>query len=276
MSAIRLNGQYVLTRDVEKKDFVEFMNLLMPRIAPDCKIPHMAAEVVAGLLNGGKTPNDAVVQAGLQSCASLGIKNMWTDGATASVTEEAPTDAAMGQEAAFGFAAIQSGLALAAATCNAFRRTIRVNETDIPVIRQPREVMVKVSQTVSAMKQLNEPVFVTAGRYLGSQMKEGKSFAEPEVMTALCMLSDLGAMFVRIDIEKGELDFGPFNPANAMASAILQGLDPEKVATVRASVAKVNAQFQQAIAQQQAGAQQNQAPRQELRVPSVMGTRRRR
>ena len=49
------------------------------------------------------------------------------------------------------------------------------------------------------------------------------------------------------------LGFGPFNPANAMASAILQGLDPEKVATVRASVAKVNAQFQQAIAQQQAG-----------------------
>jgi hypothetical protein len=89
------------------------------------------------------------------------------------------------------------------------------------------------------------------------------------------MLSDLGAMFVRIDIEKGELGFGPFNPANAMASAILQGLDAEKVANVRASVMKVNAQFQQAIQQQQAGAQQQQ-PKQEIRVPSVMGTRRRR
>lgn len=280
MSAIRLNGQYVLTRDVEKKDFIEFTNLLMPRITPDCKIPHLAADVVAGLLSDGKTVNDAVVQAGIQACASLGIKNMWTDGASASVTEETPTDAAMGLETAFGFAAIQSGVALAAAACNAFRRTIRVNETDIPVIRQQREVMLKVSQAVGAMKQVNEPIFVTAGRFLGSQMKDGKSFAEPEVMTALCMLSDLGATLVRIDIEKGELGFGPFSPANAMASAILQGLDAEKVGNVRNSIAKLNAQFQQAIAQQQAGQQggqpAGQPQRQEIRVPSVMGTRRRR
>ncbi|MEY2714270.1 MAG: hypothetical protein RIT24_613, partial [Planctomycetota bacterium] len=32
MSAIRLNGQYVLLRDVEKKDFMAFVQLCIPKI----------------------------------------------------------------------------------------------------------------------------------------------------------------------------------------------------------------------------------------------------
>ena len=38
MSAIRLNGQYVLLRDVEKKDFMNFVHLCLPSThwqAPD-------------------------------------------------------------------------------------------------------------------------------------------------------------------------------------------------------------------------------------------------
>ena len=131
MSAIRLNGQYCLLRDIEKKDFAAFVNLVLPKITATEPIPHTAAGVVASLVAEGKSESDPVVQAGLQSCASLGIKNMWVDGGAASVTEETPTDAAAGLETAFGFAAVQSGLALAAAMCNAFRRKIRVNEQGV-------------------------------------------------------------------------------------------------------------------------------------------------
>lgn len=278
MSAIRLNGQYVLARDVEKKDFAAFISQLLPRIAADTPIPHTAAALVAELMAGGKTESDPVVQAGLQSLASLGVRNFWTDGATATVTDETPTDAAQGLETAFGFAAVESGLAMAAAACNAFRRTIKVNEVDVAVVRQPREVMVRVAEVVSGMKAVNEAVFVTAGRYLGGCLKQGKALGEPETMTALCMLSDLGVTMVKIDVEQGILGFGAFSPANAMASAILQGLDAEKVAQVRKSIERTNEELKRAIAQQQAkqAAQQGQPQQQTIAVPSVMGTRRRR
>ena len=283
MSAIRVNGQYCLLRDVEKKDFVAFVNLVMQKITAAEPIPHTAANVVASLLAEGKTQQEPIVQAGLQSCASLGIKNMWVDGGTANVTEETPTDAAAGAETAFGFAAIESGLALAAAMCNAFRRKIRVNEAEVAIVRQSRELMVQLSQRVSAAKQVNEPVFVTAGRVLGGMMKDGKALDDPELMTVLCMLSDLGATGVRLDIEKGMLGFGPFNPAHAMASAILQGLDAEKVKMVRASIEKTNEQFKRLADQQGGGAQgsgqaggQAAQREQRLSVPAVMGTRRRR
>jgi hypothetical protein len=276
MSAIRLNGQYCLLRDIEKKDFAAFVNLVLPRITATEPIPHTAANAVAALIAEGKSESDPVVQAGLQSCASLGIKNMWIDGASANVTEETPTDAAAGLETAFGFAAVQSGLALAAAMCNAFRRTIKVNDQPIAVMRQSRELMMQIAQRVSALKQVNEPVFVTAGRLLGGMMKEGKALDAPETMTVLCMLSDLGATHVHIDVEKGVLGFGPFSPANAMSSAILQGLDADKVKMVRDSIEKQNEQLRRAVEQQAGGRPAGQPQAQRLAVPSVIGTRRRR
>ena len=278
MSSIRLNGQYVLIKDIEKKDFATFVNLCLPKIEPTGSIPHIAANVLTGLLAEGKLQTDPVVQAGFEICASLGIKNIWTDGAAANVTEETATDAAAGLVTAFGFAAIQSGLALAAAMCNAFRRTIKVNDRDIPVIRQPREIMMQTAQQASSMKNLNEPIFVTAGRLLGSKLKEGKAVEEPEVMAVLCMLSDLGATQLHLDLEKGVLGFGPFSPANAMASGIMQGLEADKVKSVRESVFKVNDQFRR-VAEQQAAQKGGAAAgkqEQRLAVPSVMGTRRRR
>lgn len=275
MSAIRLNGQYVLARDVEKKDFAAFVSQLLPRITAETPVPHTAATLVAEMLASGKTDADPTVQAGLQSLASLGVRNFWTDGGTATVTEESPTDASQGLETAFGFAAIESGLAMAAAACNAFRRTIKLNEADVKVVRQPREVMVEVAKVVSGMKNVNEPVFVTAGRYLGGCIKQGKPVDAPESMTALCMLSDLGVTMVKLDIEQGILGFGAFSVANAMASAILQGLDAEKVAAVRKSIERTNDEMKKAMAEQQAK-QSGQQQQQSITVPSVLGTRRRR
>ncbi len=275
MSAIRLNGQYVLLQDVERKSYFEFVNLVMPKITLDEPIPQTAAGVLAGLLAEGKDQRDPVVQAGFHACASLGVKNMWTDGAAATITEEVATDAAQGLETAFGFAAIESGLAAVAAMCNAFRRVVRVNDTEVKVVRQPRELMMKIAQAVSGSKGVNEPVFVTAGRLLGSMLKSGKTLEDPETMTVLCMLSDLGATGIFVDVDKNQLGFGGFSTANAMSSAILQGLDVEKVKQVRESIVKTNQQFREVVERQQAGAQ-GAAKAPEVRVPAVMGTRRRR
>ena len=275
MSSIRLNGQYVLIKDIEKKDFAAFVNLVLPKIQPTGSIPHLAANVLAELLAEGKAQTDPLAQAGFEICASLGVKNMWIDGATANVTEETPTDAAAGLETAFGFAAIQSGLALGGAMCNAFRRVVKVNEQEVLVVRQSREDMMKVAQMASNMKNVNEPIFITAGRLLGSRMKEGKTFADAELMAVLCMVSDLGATAIRIDLEAGTLGFGQFSTANAMASAILQGLDAEKLKQVRESVHNINEQFRRATEKQQGG-NAGKSQQQQLQVPSVMGTRRRR
>jgi hypothetical protein len=274
MSAIRLNGQYVLLRDVEKKDFMTFVQLCIPKITAQQPIPHTAANVLAGLLAEGKPQTDPVVQAGFQSCASLGIKNMWVDGTAASVTEEVATDASQGLETAFGFAAIQSGLALAAAMCNAFRRTIRINDKEYAVIRQPKEILMAVAQGVSNMKNVDEPVFVTAGRALGGRLKDGVGPDDPHTMAILCMLSDFGATGVQLDLEKSQLGFTPFSTANAMSSAILQGLDADKVADVRKAIERTNEHFRKQVERQQgaAGGQQQQ-----IMVPRVMvGARRRR
>lgn len=275
MSAIRLNGQYVLLKDVEKKDFTAFVQLCLPKVTATEPIPHTAANVVAALLAEGKPQSDPVVQAGFQSCASLGIKNMWTDGATASVTEEVATDASQGLETAFGFAAIQSGLALAAAMCNAFRRKVQINDTEYAVVRQPKEVLMQVAQAVSNMKNVNEPIFVAAGRALGGRMKDGFGPEDPHTMAILCMLSDFGATGVKIDLEKNLLGFSPFSYANAMSSAILQGLDAAKVGEVRQAIERTNEQFKKVMEQQQA-AQAGAGQQQQITVPRVMGTRRRR
>ena len=276
MSSLRVNGQYVLIKDPEKKDFVAFVNLCIARIQPEGSIPHLAADVLAGLLAEGKPHTDPVVQAGFEICSSLGIKNLWVDGTKANVTEEVATDAAAGLETAFGFAAIESGLAMGAAMCNAFRRTIQVNEQSYKVIRQGRESMEALARKVSAAKQLNEPIFMTGGRVLGMLLKEGKSFDDPEVRTVLCMLSDFGVKFAKIDLENNTLGFGMFSPANGMASAILQGLDAEKVKKVRESIEKVNEQFRQFSDRMAAGEGAKAQQQSRISVPSVMGTRRRR
>lgn len=274
MSAIRLNGQYVLLQDVERKHFFEFVNQVMPRITPEEPIPQTSASVLAGLLAEGKDQRDPVVQAGFQACASLGVKNLWTDGPTATITEEIPTDASQGLETAFGFAAIESGLAVVAAMCNAFGRVIRINDEEVKVVRQPRENLSAAAKLIEANKNVREPVFVTAGRILGTMMKEGRTLTEPEPMTLLCVLSDLGATAVYVDIEKDQLGFGGFSTANAMSSAILQGLDAEKVAKVRETIVKTNSQFRETIERQRRG--EGGAETRQLRVPSVLGTRRRR
>jgi hypothetical protein len=279
MSAIRLNGQYVLLRDVEKKDFMAFVHGCLPRITWEEPIPRTAANALAALLAEGKPHTDPLVQAGFQSCASLGIKNMWTDGATASITEEVPTDASQGLETAFGFAAVESGVALAAAMCNAFRRTLTINDEEHRVNRQPKDVLMGVAQAVSNMKNVNEPIFVTAGRALGGRLKEGFGPSDPHTMAILCMLSDFGATGVKIDLEKNLLGFAPFSAANAMASAILQGHGADKIAEVRGAIERTNEHFRRAMAQQQqqAGAAPGAAPKQaSVTVPRVMGTRRRR
>jgi len=278
MSAIRLNGQYVLLRDVEKKDFMSFIQLCLPKVTMEEAIPHTLANQVAALLAEGKPQTDPVVQAGFQSCASLGVKNMWTDGATASVTEETATDASQGLETAFGFAAIQSGLALSAAMCNAFRRKIRINDQEIAVIRQPREILMAVAKAVSDMKNVDEPIFMTAGRALGGRIKDGKGVEDPHTMAILCMLSDFGATGIRIDIEKNLLGFAEFSTANAMSSAILQGLDAEKVTQVRGSIEKTNEHFRKVLQKQGAPAGQQPQPgqQQQINIPRVLGTRRRR
>ena len=273
MSAIRLNGQYVLLRDIEKKEFVAFIQMCIPRITPTDPIPATVANVLAGLLAEGKPQTDPVVQAGFQCCASLGIKNMWTDGATANITEEVETDARQGLETAFGFAAIQSGVALAAAMCNAFRRTIRINDKEFAVIRQPKEILMAVAQGVSNMKNVDEPVFVTAGRALGGRLKDGVGPEDPHTMAILCMLSDFGATGVQLDLEKSQLGFTPFSTANAMSSAILQGLDADKVADVRKAIERTNEHFRKQVERQQGAA----GGQQQIVVPRVMvGARRRR
>jgi hypothetical protein len=98
-------------------------------------------------------------------------------------------------------------------------------------------------------------------------------------MAILCMLSDFGATGVKIDLEKNLLGFAPFSAANAMASAILQGLGADKIAEVRGAIERTNEHFRRAMAQQQqqAGAAPGAAPKQaSVTVPRVMGTRRRR
>lgn len=274
MSAIRLNGQYVLLRDVEKKDFMAFVQLCLPRITAEQPIPHTAANTLAGLIAEGKPQSDPTVQAGFHICASLGIKNMWVDGASASVTEEVATDASQGLETAFGFAAIESGLALGAAMCNAFRRKIRINQNEYAVVRQPKEILMAVAQGVSNMKLVDEPVFVTAGRALGGRLKDGVGPEDPHTMAILCMLSDFGATGVQLDLQNSQLGFTPFSTANAMSSAILQGLGADKVAEVRKAIERTNEQFRKVLERQTAAASGGQ--QQQVTIPRVMGTRRRR
>ena len=66
MSSIRLNGQYVLIKDIEKKDFAAFVNLVLPKIQPTGSIPHLAANVLAELLAEGKAQTDPAHASGLR------------------------------------------------------------------------------------------------------------------------------------------------------------------------------------------------------------------
>ncbi len=270
MSAtIRVNGEYFPLREVSKDHFAGLVKLVTQKITWDEAIPQVFAQA-AGLIASEKGTDDLLYHAALRALAELGARSVTVDASQklCTIVEENPTPTANGDASAIGFSAIESGVAYIAATVNAFRRTIRVNEEEIRLTRQSREIGQKITGLVTQVRQVNEPVLIAAGRVLGSMMKAGKTFDDPEVHMTLVMLSDLGVRLVRVDVEKGILGFGPLDEGNAVAAACMQGLNAEQIGEVRKRVGEWNEKMRQM------STQSNQPQR--AMIPSLMGVRRRR
>ncbi len=270
MSAtIRVNGEYFPLREVSKDHFAALVKLVTQRITWETPIPQIFAQAAA-LIASEKGTSDPMYHAALRALAELGARSISVDPAQrlCTIIEENPTPTANGDASAIGFSAVESGIAYIAATVNTFRRTIRINEEEIRLTRQPAEVGQKVTAMLGQMRQVNEPIVIAAGRVAGSMMKAGKKFNDPELHMALVMLSDLGVRFLQIDVEKGTLGYGPLDDGNAVAAACMQGLNAEQVGEVRKRVTDWNDRMRQKATEATQG--------QRTMVPSFMGVRRRR
>ncbi|MSR41426.1 MAG: hypothetical protein EXS10_05945 [Phycisphaerales bacterium] len=273
MSAtIKVNGEYFPLREVSKDHFAALVKLVTQKITWGEPIPQIFAQAAA-LIAGEKGTEEPLYHAALRALAELGVRSITIDPAQklCTIVEESPTPAANGDASVIGFSAIESGVAYVAATVNAFRRTIRVNEEEVRLTRQTAEVGQKVMGILGQMRQVNEPIVIAAGRVAGSMMKAGKTFEDPELHMALVMLSDLGVRMVRIDVEKGILGYGPLDEGNAIAAACMQGLNAEQIGEVRKRVAEWNEKMRQKAVE--SGQPQ---PQQRTMIPSFMGVRRRR
>ena len=191
----------------------------------------------------GHGEKDPLVQAGLWAMHDLGIRSFRGSGdGSVEILDEVETPFTVGDLSSYAFASVRDGRAFAAAIHNLRGRIIRFNGVDRPVGRQPRETIESVMNTIATNRLVDEDLLVTTIRVLVALQDRPES-PERDLQVAACLelASDLGIDDLVIT-EEGSVDVGRLNVANALASAVLQGLDASDVKSIRTRLETLNAQ----------------------------------
>ena len=191
----------------------------------------------------GHGDKDPVVQAGLWAMHDLGVRNVRSGGdGSVEIVEEVETPFSSGDLSSYAFASVRDGRAFGAAIHNLRGRTIRFNGEDRPVGRQPREAIESVMNMIASNRLVDEDLLVTTIRVLVA-LRNGPESPERDlhVSAALELASDLGIDDLSI-ADEGSVEVGRLNVANALASAVLQGLDASDVKSIRTRLETLNAQ----------------------------------
>ncbi len=277
MPSIVINGETVYLRETSMRDFQRFAEITFQRLRPEASIRQSVGSVLMDALVQGQTLEDNVVQTVLWAMFDLGVTRLEynVEAKSMNLTEVKDTEASRGGEGAMAVAACETGRAYVAALANVQQRTVFINGQPVRVFPQPREVLSKVSQAITANRLVNEDLVFTACRAVGAMVKQGKTPQDPEFLAAVEIASSFGVSDMLVDMDNQRLGLRAFVEANAMASALLQGASPKQVQQVRERVHTFKAKLAEGAANAaKSAATTGRAEPQRMVMPPVIGSRR--
>ena len=186
---------------------------------------------------------DPVVQAALWSMHDLGVRTVRSrEDGSVDVLEQVDTPFLDQDLSSYAFASVRDGRAFAAAIDNVRGRTIRFNGEERPVGRHPQETVQAVMNMIASNRLVDEDLLVTTVRVIVALREQPPSpEMDGNIAAAIELASDLGIEQLAIEPD-GSVEIGRLNIANALASAVLQGLDASDVKSIRTRLETLNAQ----------------------------------
>ena len=267
MPKITINQEDVPLIEQSRESFAEFLQLAFPRCVPLFQIPRErrfiamlpAAYMVRQRVDGVGW-DDHLLQVSLWNLHDLGVReasfgvDAWENTAPELRPEGDPTefvrfdradatDMAKGTPSSINFSTVNSGRGFIAALNNVVHRVFDYNDEQLEVGMQPTDDMKKVITLIHQARQNQEGLLFATGRTLGSFVRQGLSLADTEVRCAIEILSSMGCVSVAVDPEAGKMAFRGFSVMAAMSSALLQGMDWDRIQEIRANVEKFQAQL---------------------------------
>ena len=245
MPAIEFKGSTVHLRPQKRPAFEEITALVFDEPDDDREPALIYAQKIVERLASGCELEDPVVQAGLWSLHDLGIRGMrdTSDGSGVAFTERIETAAARGEPSYFAFASLRDGRAFSAAIVNIRNRSMLLNGEPRPIRRNPRLAVEAVMKLIASNRLVDEDLIVTTVRVLVTLLEQPPSDEmEGHVACALEIAMDLGVRELAID-QEGSVELGRLDVGNALASAVLQGLEPSEVLAIRRRLEGLNQQY---------------------------------
>jgi hypothetical protein len=241
MPTIDVDETTVHLRPQKRPAFEEITALVFEEPNDDRMTDLLYAQHVAALRRAGRDLDDPAVQAGLWAMHDLGARRVRLENEV-EILERIDAAAARGEASCFGFAAVRDGRAFSAAIANVRNRTMRLNGETRVIQRNPRERIEPVMQLISQNRLVDEDLLITTVRVLVTLFEQPKTDEmDAHIEAALEIATDLGVEGLAIDTDSS-IEIDRLNVGNALASAVLQGLEPDDVMAIRKRLEEINAQ----------------------------------
>ena len=244
MPSIEYNGSTVHLRPQKRPAFEEITALVFDEPDDDRPTELLYARHVENLRGAGRDFEDPVIQAGLWALHDLGVHDIRdaADGSGVEIADRVETATSRGEPSCFGFASLRDGRAFTAAIVNIRNRSILMNGEPRPIRRNSRQAVESVMNLIAENRLVDEDLLITTIRVVVTLMEQPKSpEMDGHIESALEIAMDLGVCELTIDPE-GSIELGRLDVGNALASAVLQGLEPEDVMAIRKRLEGLNEQ----------------------------------
>lgn len=267
MPKITINQEDVGLIEQSRESFREFIDLAFPRCIAMFEIPRerrfiamLPAAYVVRQRVAGVPWDDPLVQVALWNLHDLGVREAsfgaeaWENTSPETRPEGDPTefvrfdraeatDMAKGMPSSINFSTVSSGRGFIAALNNVVHRVFDCNDEVVEVGIQRTDDMKRVVTMIHQARQAQEGLLFATGRTLGSFLRQGLTLADTEVKCGIEVLSSMGCVSIAVDPDAGKMAFRSFSTMAAMSSALLQGMDWQRIDQVRGNVEKLQEQL---------------------------------
>ncbi len=243
MPTLEIDGTVVPLRPQKRHAFEQITALVFDEADDDRDSDALYVQHLDRLCSEGHGHDDSLVQAGMWALHDLGVRTIRrNDEGALEVSERIETPASRGDADGFGHAAVRDGRAFAAAISNIRTRTMTFNGERVAIKRHSKESVEAVMQFIARNRLVDEDLLMTTVRVIAALIEQPESDEmQSHISTAFEIATDLGIDELTIDPD-GSVEIGRLNIGNAMASAVLQGFEPDDVVAIRKRLEALNRQ----------------------------------
>lgn len=245
MATIQVNGVEVRLAPSSQDQFARIGAALLSKLHVGAPLPALLAAIYSEGTKAGNGPDHPALTAVLWCMHAIGVRGVRIDSEKGEATfDTVPPNERHDVGDPYSPGNIATGAALMTALLNLQRRKFRLNGEEIDIRMQDPELLKGAMQGITANKRINEPIHFATARTFGGMLHNKMERTDPKAMAIMQLLSDLGTRAMRVDSEKNTIQFEEFSPADAAASAYLQGVDSAGIQQARerlnALVARLN------------------------------------